>query len=37
VADLTSIAFVFKISGYLPLLGLLCWFLPNMDQRRASA
>lgn len=37
VADLTSIAFVFKVSGYLPLLGLLCWFLPNMDQRRASA
>lgn len=37
VADLTSLSFVFKLSGYLPLLGLLCWFLPDLDKRRASA
>ncbi len=37
VADVTSLSFVFKLSGYLPLLGLLCWFLPDMDKRRASA
>ena len=37
VADLTSIAFVFKLSGFLPALGLLCWFLPDLGKRRASA
>ncbi|MDP2354633.1 MAG: MFS transporter [Beijerinckiaceae bacterium] len=37
LADVTSLSFVFKLSGFLPLLGLLCWFLPNMDKRRASA
>ncbi len=36
VADVTSLSFVFKLSGFLPLLGLLCWFLPNMDKRSAS-
>lgn len=37
VADITSLSFVFKLSGFLPVLGLLCWFLPDMDKRRASA
>ncbi|MBX9758193.1 MAG: MFS transporter [Beijerinckiaceae bacterium] len=37
VADLTSLSFVFKLSGFLPLLGVLCWFLPDLDKRRASA
>lgn len=37
VADLTSIAFVFKLAGFLPALGILCWFLPEIDKRRASA
>lgn len=37
VADVTSLSFVFKLSGFLPLLGLLCWFLPDLDKRRASA
>lgn len=37
VADLTSVAFVFKIAGFLPALGLLCWFLPDLGKRRASA
>ncbi|MFN3890564.1 MAG: MFS transporter [Beijerinckiaceae bacterium] len=37
VADLTSIAFVFKLSGFLPALGILCWFLPDLDKRRVSA
>ena len=34
LADLTSIGFVFNVCGYLPLIGLLTWFLPNI---RAAA
>jgi FSR family fosmidomycin resistance protein-like MFS transporter len=30
LADLTSIGFVFNLCGYLPLIGLLTWFLPNI-------
>lgn len=37
VADLTSIAFAFKLAGFLPALGILCWFLPEIGKRRASA
>lgn len=33
LADLTSIAYVFHICSYLPLIGLLTAFLPNLDQR----
>jgi FSR family fosmidomycin resistance protein-like MFS transporter len=37
LADLTSIGFVFNVSGYLPLIGLLAWFLPDIEgaDRRA--
>jgi FSR family fosmidomycin resistance protein-like MFS transporter len=31
LADLTSIGFVFNVCGYLPLIGLLTWFLPNIE------
>jgi FSR family fosmidomycin resistance protein-like MFS transporter len=30
LADLTSIGFVFNVCGFLPLIGLLTWFLPNL-------
>jgi len=37
LADLTSIGFVFEVCGYLPLLGLVTWFLPDIEgaSRRA--
>jgi len=31
LADLTSIGFVFEVCGYLPLIGLLAWFLPDIE------
>jgi FSR family fosmidomycin resistance protein-like MFS transporter len=31
LADLTSIGFVFNVCGYLPLIGLLTWFLPDLE------
>ncbi len=33
LADHTSIAYVFQVCAYLPLLGLLTVFLPNLDER----
>jgi FSR family fosmidomycin resistance protein-like MFS transporter len=30
LADLTSIGYVFNVCSYLPLIGLLTWFLPNI-------
>ncbi len=37
LADMTSIGFVFNLCGYLPLIGLLTWFLPDIEgaSRRA--
>jgi FSR family fosmidomycin resistance protein-like MFS transporter len=37
LADLTSIGFVFNVCGYLPLIGLITWFLPDIEgaSRRA--
>jgi FSR family fosmidomycin resistance protein-like MFS transporter len=37
LADLTSISFVFNLCGYLPLIGLLTWFLPDIKAARAVA
>jgi FSR family fosmidomycin resistance protein-like MFS transporter len=34
LADQTSIRYVFLLCGFLPLLGLLTVFLPNLDRRR---
>jgi FSR family fosmidomycin resistance protein-like MFS transporter len=31
LADRTSIGFVFEVCGYLPLIGLLTWFLPDIE------
>jgi FSR family fosmidomycin resistance protein-like MFS transporter len=36
LADRTSIEFVFKVCGFLPLLGLLTALLPNVNNRRAQ-
>ncbi len=32
LADHTSIAFVFQVCSYLPLIGLLTWLLPNLER-----
>ncbi len=38
LADRTSIPFVFQVCSYLPLIGLLTWFLPDLERpRRATA
>lgn len=34
LADRTSIPFVFQVCSYLPLIGLLTWLLPNLEQKR---
>jgi MFS transporter, FSR family, fosmidomycin resistance protein len=36
LADLTSIGFVFQVCAFLPLLGLLTGFLPNLETARAQ-
>ncbi len=33
IADWTSIATVYKLCAFLPLLGLLAWFLPEIESR----
>lgn len=35
LADATSIEFVFRVCSFLPLIGVLTIFLPNLEQRRA--
>lgn len=37
LADHTSIIFVFKVCGFLPLLGLLTFFLPDLDRPKRKA
>ena len=37
LADRTSIPFVFQVCSYLPLIGLLTWLLPNLEQRRHAS
>jgi FSR family fosmidomycin resistance protein-like MFS transporter len=34
LADMTSITFVFQLCAFLPLLGVLTWFLPNVEHRK---
>jgi FSR family fosmidomycin resistance protein-like MFS transporter len=34
VADMTSIVMVFHICAFLPFIGLLTWFLPDIERRR---
>jgi len=33
LADLTDIFFVYKVCSFLPLIGLLAWFLPDLEKR----
>ena len=33
LADHTSITFVYQICSYLPILGIICYFLPNMKKK----
>ena len=35
VADATSIAFVYQLASYLPVLGVVVWWLPNLEKGRA--
>ena len=37
LADATSIAFVFKVCAYLPLIGVFTGFLPNIEGRKKAA
>jgi FSR family fosmidomycin resistance protein-like MFS transporter len=37
LADLTSLATVYRMCAFLPLLGLLTWFLPNVSRVHAAA
>jgi FSR family fosmidomycin resistance protein-like MFS transporter len=37
VADMTSIGYVYKICSFLPLIGLVTWFLPNIEGSRSRA
>ena len=37
LADLTSIAFVYHVCSFLPLIGLLAGFLPNLEKERSAA
>ena len=36
LADLTSITDVYRLTAFLPLLGLIAGLLPDIDARRAS-
>jgi FSR family fosmidomycin resistance protein-like MFS transporter len=35
IADITSIGFVYKLCSFLPLLGMMAVFLPDMERRKA--
>jgi len=34
LADVTSITYVFEVCSFLPLLGVLTWFLPDMEKKK---
>jgi len=36
LADATSIGFVYKVCSFLPLIGILTMFLPNIEQKRQA-
>ena len=36
LADLTSIDYVYHVCSFLPLIGLLTWFLPNMERSKSQ-
>lgn len=36
LADLTSITYVYHLCSFLPAIGLLTWFLPNIEKKRSG-
>jgi len=34
LADLTSVGYVFKVCAFLPLIGIITGFLPNIEQSK---
>lgn len=36
LADVTSVAYVFKVCAFLPLLGIITGFLPNIEQPKRT-
>jgi len=36
LADVTSIAYVFQICSFLPLIGILTWFLPTVEKKKSA-
>ena len=36
LADATSITFVYRVCAYLPAIGLLAWFLPNLERKPST-
>ena len=36
IADATSVAFVFQLGSYLPAIGLVTWFLPDLERTGVS-
>jgi FSR family fosmidomycin resistance protein-like MFS transporter len=36
LADVTSITFVFQVCSFLPLIGVLTWFLPDVEKKKAA-
>jgi FSR family fosmidomycin resistance protein-like MFS transporter len=37
LADLTNINFVYRVCSFLPAIGILTWFLPNLDSARLAS
>jgi FSR family fosmidomycin resistance protein-like MFS transporter len=37
LADVSSLAFAFKLCGWLPLLGIFVVFLPDLERKRLAA
>jgi FSR family fosmidomycin resistance protein-like MFS transporter len=37
IADASSIGFVYQLCSYLPAIGLVVWFLPNLEKKGARS
>jgi FSR family fosmidomycin resistance protein-like MFS transporter len=37
LADHTSIKFVFQVCAFLPLIGVVTWFLPDLEKKKRVA
>ena len=37
LADVTSITYVFQVCSFLPLIGILTWFLPDVEKKNGTA